>query len=83
MATVDITNLKNLIHEQIEKAFKEGTRVGELNTACVLYSVLSNMGLEKDNIIFDMLRDIARKAECDDIEAEVQRLKNIKTTPLN
>lgn len=83
MATTDINGLRNLIKEQIEKAFKEGTRVGELNTACVLYDVLSGLGLEKDNVIFDILRNIAQRAGCNDIEEEIQRIKSVNDKPLN
>jgi hypothetical protein len=59
-------------------AFKEGTRAGELHTAVTLYIVLRNIGLETDNIIFDMLRDIAKNAGCDDLEAKAQEFKNYK-----
>lgn len=70
--------LETVVREQIEIAFKEGTRVGELNTAVTIYMVLRNIGLEKDNIIFDILRDVAKNAGCDDLEAKAQEFRNYK-----
>ena len=70
--------LETIVREQIEIAFKEGTKVGELNTAVTLYIVLRNIGLETDNIIFDMLKDIAKNAGCDDLEAKAQEFMNYK-----
>ena len=70
--------LETIVREQIEIAFKEGTKVGELNTAVTLYIVLRNIGLETDNIIFEMLKDIAKNAGCDDLEAKAQEFMNYK-----
>lgn len=74
----NMQTLETVVREQIEIAFKEGTRVGELNTAVTIYIVLRNCGLEKDNIIFDILRDVAKNAGCDDLEAKAQEFKNYK-----
>lgn len=70
--------LETLVREQVEMAFKEGTKAGELNTAVTLYIVLRNVGLEADNIIFDILKDIAKNAGCDNLEAKAQEFKNYK-----
>ena len=70
--------LETMVREQVEGAFREGTRAGELHTAVTIYIVLRNCGLEKDNIIFDILRDVAKNAGCNDLDAKAQEFKNYK-----
>ena len=75
----DIFNtLQNKIKEQVKDAYLAGAREGTLMTAATMYGIFNNMGLPKDNIVFDILRDIAHKNGCDDLEVYFEKVK-IKT----
>ena len=60
--------LKETLKKQIQEAYITGAHEGAVSTAATLYTVLVNLGLEKDNIIFDILRDIAKRNGCNDLE---------------
>ena len=66
----DIFNeLKETLKKQVQEAYTAGAREGAIITASTLYTVFTNIGLEKDNILFDILRDIAKRNGCDDLDA--------------
>lgn len=72
----DIFNeLKDTLKKQLQEAYMAGTREGTLITVSTIYTVFANMGLEKDNILFDILRDIAQRNGCNDLESYTIKIK--------
>lgn len=72
----DIFNeLKDTLKKQLQEAYIAGTREGALITVSTIYTVLANMGLEKDNILFDILRDIAQRNGCNNLESYAVKIK--------
>lgn len=72
----DIFNeLKNTLKKQLQEAYIAGTREGALVTVSTIYTVFANMGLEKNNILFDILRDIAQRNGCNDLESYAVKIK--------
>ncbi len=72
-------DMKDILKEQVKEAYMEGIHQGSITTCAVLYTTLSAAGLEETNLLFDLLRDIAKQNGCEDLPAVVERLKN-KTT---
>ena len=62
--------LKDTMKEQIKNAYVEGAKQGSIITCTLLYNVLQKMGLDTTNIIYDFLRDIAKKNGCDNLDEE-------------
>lgn len=73
--------LKETLKRQIKDAYMEGVQEGAVITSATLYTVLINMGLEKDNIIFDILRDIAKRHGCEDLENYALKIKEEMIAP--
>ena len=72
----DIFNeLKDTLKKQLQEEYIAGTREGALVTVSTIYTVLTNIGLEKDNILFDILRDIAQRNGCNNLESYAIKIK--------
>lgn len=76
MDEIDVFSaLEKAFQKQIHKAYIAGAHEGAISTASTLYTVLVNMGLEKDNIVFDILKDIAQRHGCNDLDAYSMKVK--------
>jgi predicted phage-related endonuclease len=69
-----VEKLKNNIQEQIKEAYLQGSDVGSVTTCAIIYKTMSDMGLEKTNFLFSMLRDIAAAHKCDNLEETVKEM---------
>lgn len=72
----DIETLKEGIKKDIEKAYKDGSATGAVIVCATLYRVLKEMGLNEDNILYDILKDLAKnQGNCDDLPAYIEKMK--------
>lgn len=70
-----ITKFSAEIRAHIEGAYRDGIKQGTVTTCAIIYQTFSRAGLEADNLLFDMLRDLAKKqGDCDDLEATVAEI---------
>ena len=74
----DIFSLRNAVKEQMAEMYMEGAKAGAISTVSTLYSVLETLGLPESNILYDFLRDIAKKNGCDDLKAHMEMVKSKK-----
>ena len=66
---------KEQMKAQIEKTYKAGFADGAKITCATLYKTFLLGGLEKDNIIYDILRDIAKRHGCENLDEEIARMQ--------
>ena len=72
----DIFNeLKDSLKKQLQEAYIAGAQKGALAAVSTIYTVLVDMGLKKDNILFDILQDIAQRNGCNDLESYAVKIK--------
>lgn len=60
--------VKATIKEQMNKVWREGYSTGAVTTCAILYRTFANAGLEKTNIIYTILKDMAASEGCQDLE---------------
>ena len=70
--------LKDGIKQQIQEAYTQGAHEGSIATAATLYSIMLSIGLEEDNIFFDILKDLAKRHGCEDLKAYLENLNTNK-----
>jgi hypothetical protein len=70
--------LRDIVHQQIKKAYMEGAHQGAINVCSIIYSTLLTAGLEETNFLFDILRDIAESHGCHNLSEEVKHIRNIQ-----
>lgn len=68
-------DMKAELQKQIQDAFKEGARNGAVSTCATLYATMQIVGLEEDNLLFTLLKDIAKKNGCEDLPAVAAKLR--------
>ena len=62
-----IADTREIVKEQIKEAFLDGARAGAIGVCRTLYETFVAAGLEADNILFLMLKDIAKTNGCEDL----------------
>jgi hypothetical protein len=72
--------LKEMIMAEIEQSWKEGYKNGTIITCATLYRTLKIAGLEETNVLYDILKDMAKKQGCEDLPSYI---KNMKETTKN
>ena len=72
---LDMSKLKDMVKEEVNKAWREGFSQGTILTCATLYKTFSLSGLESGNVLFAILKDIARGQGCEDLEKEVERMR--------
>ena len=68
--------LKEAVQRQIQEAYMEGAHQGATTTCAIVYQTMRTAGLEEDNFLFDILRDIAKTHGCEDLAAMAAKMKN-------
>ena len=68
-------DLKDAVQKQIKEAYMEGAHQGAITTCAIIYTTMRTMGLEEDNFLFDILRDLAKKHGCEDLAATAEELR--------
>ena len=71
---INFIKLKKEFEEQIKKAYVDGSKQGAITTLCLIYDTMEKAGLETTNFLFDLLRDIAKRNDCENLD---EYIKNI------
>lgn len=77
---LDIIALQKTIKKQVSKAFKEGVDTGAIVTCATIYKTFLRTGLEESNILFTIIKDIAKGHKCEDLPAYIQKMEEEKNT---
>lgn len=73
-------SLKDLMREQMKEAYMEGAHQGSVTTCAVIYQTMRAAGLEEDNVLFLILKDLAKQNGCDNLAEVADKLQS-KGTP--
>lgn len=75
-------DMKAELQKQIKEAYMEGTHQGAITTCAIIYSTMRSAGLEEDNFLFLILKDLAKLHGCEDLPAVAAELttKTSKTS---
>ena len=79
-----IADTKEIVKTEIKNAFLDGAKAGAIGVCRTLYETFAAAGLEQDNILFLMLKDIAKANGCEDLVkyCEERRVES-NPNPLN
>ena len=72
--------LRGLLRKQMHDSFMDGVKQGSITTCAIVYETMRAAGLEEDNFLFLMLKEMAKKHGCLDLAEEVAKMQN-KETP--
>ena len=79
-----IADTKEIVKEQIKEAFLDGAKAGAIAVCRTLYETFTAAGLEADNVLFLMLKDIAKTNGCEDLVKYCEeRRADFNSNPLN
>ena len=67
--------LKKNVHKQLMEAFKEGAKEGAIMTCVTIYRVMKTWGLEETNLLYTLLKDIAKQNGCDSLEEKIGQVQ--------
>lgn len=70
------SDFRELMIEQLKEAYIDGTHQGAISTCAIIYKTMKIAGLEEDNFLFYMLKDLAEKHGCKDLEATIEQIGN-------
>ena len=75
-----VEDMKELVRQHIKDAYLEGVNRGAITTCAIIYSTMLYAVLEEGNIIYVILKDLAQQHGCNNLLAEVEKMKeNIPT----
>jgi hypothetical protein len=66
--TKNMEHLRGIIKTEMEKSWKEGYAAGVISACGVLYKTFQIAGLEGNNMLFTILKNLAEKNGCKDLE---------------
>lgn len=72
---------KEVVKEEIKNAFLQGVDTGAVSVCGIIYETFIKAGLESDNILFTIVKDIAAAHNCDNLEEYIEKRKS--GNPLN
>ena len=72
--------LKDLIREQLKDAYMEGAHYGAATTCAIIYQTMKTAGLEEENFLFYILKDLAKQHGCEDLFALAEKMQNKEPT---
>ena len=67
--------MKDALQERIKDAYIEGAKTGAITTCSIIYATMTAAGLEEDNFLFIMLKDIAKQHGCEDLPTAAAALR--------
>ena len=76
-----LDDTKEAVKEEIKNAFLKGVDVGAVSTCGIIYETFTMAGLEPDNILFTIVKDIAEAHNCDNLDEYIEKRKG--GNPLN
>lgn len=68
-------DMKEMLREQVKEAYMEGAHQGSITTCAILYQTMKVAGLEEGNLLFELLKDIAKQHGCEDLPAVAEKLQ--------
>jgi hypothetical protein len=68
-------DMRELLQAQVKEAYMEGAHSGAVTTCAVIYATMRAAGLEENNILYTILKDIAKQHGCEDLIEVINRLK--------
>ena len=68
--------MKSALQKQVKDAYMEGAHQGAITTCAIIYGTMKGMGLEEDNFLMQMLKDLASQHGNTNLEEVAERLKN-------
>jgi hypothetical protein len=72
--------LKETVQQQIKEAYMEGAHHGAATTCAIIYQTMKTAGLEEDNFLFYILKDLARQHGCEDLSTLAEKMQNKEPT---
>lgn len=73
--TKDIETLKAAMEKELQEMYKQGYAAGAVSTCGILYKTFQIAGLEETNMLFAILKDLASKNGCPDLDAYTKKMK--------
>jgi 2-hydroxy-3-keto-5-methylthiopentenyl-1-phosphate phosphatase len=67
--------LKEDVKNEVSNAYKQGAKDGTILTCATIYRVLEMTNLSKDNILFNILKDLAARQGCEDLASKAKELE--------
>lgn len=67
--------------QQIKDAYMEGAHQGAILTTAIIFTTMRKAGLEEDNILFDILKDIAKTHGCEDLPTYAKEFQKENDKP--
>ena len=68
--------LKEAVQRQLKEAYMEGTHYGAITACAIIYQTMKIAGLEEDNFLFYILKDLAKQHGCEDLPALAEKIHN-------
>lgn len=72
--------LKDMMRKQTKDAYIEGAHRGSITTCAIIYATMRAAGLEEDNFLFYILKDLAKQHGCEDLPALAEKMQNKEPT---
>ena len=72
--------LRELMQQQMKEAYMEGIHKGAEVTCAIIYQTMKTAGLEEDNFLFYILKDLAQQHGCEDLSALAEKMQNKEPT---
>lgn len=67
--------VRKIIREQMDKMWREGYTAGAVTTCAILYRTFLGAGLDRSNVLFSILENMAKKEGCEDLSAYAENMK--------
>lgn len=68
-------DIKAELQKQVKEAYMEGAHQGAITTCAILYQTMRTAGLEEENLLFMLLKDLAKQHGCEDLPAVSEKLQ--------
>ena len=75
-----LDELKEVMQRQIKEAYVEGAHHGAATTCAIIYQTIKIVGLEENNFLFYILKDLAKQHGCEDLSALAEKMQNKEPT---
>ena len=66
--------LKESLRTQFKEFYMDGVHQGAITTCAIIYHTMRATGLKENNILFTILKDLAQKHGCEDLNPIIGEL---------